>query len=114
MPWTDYQEGEFLPNLGSRTWLVIITGALIGNGYKGAKSALEVAFVLGSASVALGQVSMVLCISGEELVKSTCSEHGGSQSQVLSRMHQSSLGSGKTGPLSWAELCPLQVHMLKP
>ena len=102
-----------MPNLGSRTWLVIITGALIGNGYKGAKSALEVAFVLGSASVALGQVSMVLCISGEELVKSTCSEHGGSQSQVLSRMHQSSLGSGKTGPLSWAELCPLQVHMLK-
>lgn len=104
----DYQEGEFLPNLGSRTWLVMITGALIGNGYKGAKSALEVTFVLGSASVALGQDLTVLCISGEER-----SECGGSQSQVLSKMHQSSLGSGKTGPLLWAELCPLQVHMLK-
>lgn len=102
-----------MPNLGSRTWLVMITGALIGSGYKGAKSALEVAFVLGSASVALGQDSTVLCMSGEELVKSTCSGHRGSQSQILSRMHQSSLGSGKTGPLSWAELCPLQVHMLK-
>ena len=64
-----------MPNLGSRTWLVMITGALIGSGYKGAKSALEVAFVLGSASVALGQDSTVLCMSGEELVKSTCSGH---------------------------------------
>lgn len=106
----DYQEGDFLPNLGSRTWLVMITGAFIGNGYKGAKSVLEVTFVLDSASVALGQDSAVLCISGEELV--TGSECGGSQSQVLSRMPQSSLGSGKTGPLLWVELCPLQVHML--
>ena len=41
-----------MPNIGSKSLLVLIRGAF-GNGYKGAQLALEVSLVLGSASVAL-------------------------------------------------------------
>ena len=41
-----------LPSLGSGSWRVMIRGPF-GNGYEGARSALEVILVLGSVSVAL-------------------------------------------------------------
>ena len=43
-----------MPNLGSRSLLAMVKGAF-GNSYKGSQPPSEVALVLGSASVALGQ-----------------------------------------------------------
>ena len=43
-----------MPNFGSGSLLAVVKGAF-GNSYKGAQPPSEVALVLGSASVALGQ-----------------------------------------------------------
>lgn len=55
--------------------------------------------------VALGQDSAVLCISGEEL-----SEEHVFGMEAASLRFCPPWVLGRLGPLSWAELCPLQVH----